>query len=71
MKKIHNSKFIELECKKCGQKQHTFNKPASTISCKGCEEVLATPGASHPTLTKNTKVVKKEENKKDKEEQKE
>ncbi|MDD4983282.1 MAG: hypothetical protein PHH82_00385 [Candidatus ainarchaeum sp.] len=64
MKKVHSSKFVEIECK-CGSKQYTFNKPASKISCNKCEEVLATPGASHPKLTKGAKIVKKEEKKKE------
>ena len=63
MTKIHNSKFIEMECKKCGSKQYTFNKPASKVSCNKCEEVLVTPGASRPNLTKNAKIVTKENKK--------
>jgi len=58
MKKMHNSCFLEIECKKCGGKQKVFNKPAKEINCNGCGELLAKPKASHPEFTKNAEIIK-------------
>ncbi|MFH1786749.1 MAG: 30S ribosomal protein S27e [archaeon] len=36
-------RFIKVECPGCGGKQVVFDKPASTVKCQSCEEVLVKP----------------------------
>jgi len=35
------SKFIKVKCKKCKNEQVIFSRPASTVKCLVCGEVLA------------------------------
>ncbi len=35
------SKFIKVKCKKCKNEQVIFERPASTVKCLVCGEVLA------------------------------
>ncbi len=35
------SNFIKVRCQKCKNEQVIFTKPASTVKCLVCEEVLA------------------------------
>jgi len=37
------SKFIEVECVKCGEKSVVFNKAATKVVCAKCGDVLAEP----------------------------
>ncbi len=65
MKKIHKSGFVEVECKKCGSKQHMFNRPATAVVCNSCGEPLIKPSGSNPIANENAKIIKpaKEEKK--------
>jgi len=38
-----NSCFIDIKCKACSKITHTFTHAQSTIRCKNCQELLATP----------------------------
>ena len=35
------SKFLRVKCKKCKNEQVIFERPATTIKCLVCDEVLA------------------------------
>jgi len=35
------SKFLEVVCPKCKNKQTIFNKPSNTVKCLVCENILA------------------------------
>ena len=37
------SKFLEVECKDCGNKQLIFNKASTTVLCQVCGATLAVP----------------------------
>lgn len=37
------SKFVKVKCGKCKKEQVTFERPATTVKCIGCGEVLAVP----------------------------
>ncbi len=41
--RMPNSRFLEVECPKCGQKQVVFNKAAMVVKCLNCGEILARP----------------------------
>ena len=64
MKKVHNSCFLEVECKKCSGKQKVFSKPAKEVKCSKCGELLAKPKASHPEFTKSAQIIKEKKEEK-------
>ena len=37
------SKFVKVACQKCKNEQVIFDKPATTVKCLVCGEVLAKP----------------------------
>lgn len=37
------SRFIKVECPRCGNIQIIFNKAATVVKCHKCSEVLAEP----------------------------
>jgi small subunit ribosomal protein S27e len=37
------SKFLEVECMKCGEKNVVFNKASSKVACRKCGESIAEP----------------------------
>jgi len=41
--KLPTSKFVEVECRKCGEKSIVFNKAATKVACKKCGETVAEP----------------------------
>ena len=42
-------KFLKVKCK-CKNEQVIFDKPASTIRCLVCNEVVAEPGGGKATI---------------------
>ncbi|PKK85318.1 MAG: 30S ribosomal protein S27e [Thermoplasmata archaeon HGW-Thermoplasmata-1] len=40
---VTSSKFVNVECADCGNKQAVFNKPATVVKCSVCGAVLAEP----------------------------
>jgi len=52
-----NSRFLEVECKNCHNKQIIFNKATAVIKCNNCGKVLARPtGGKSEILTKIIRV---------------
>lgn len=49
------SKFVEVECRKCGEKAIVFNRAATRVLCK-CGDVLVEPAGGFAHIT--GKVVK-------------
>ncbi len=37
------SRFLEVECPKCGNKQIVFDRSSSIVRCHNCNEVLVEP----------------------------
>lgn len=37
------SRFLEIQCKNCKNKQIIFNKASSVVKCLRCGEILAEP----------------------------
>jgi small subunit ribosomal protein S27e len=50
------TKFLQIECPKCGNKQVTFSAPASVVKCLVCENELAASTGSKINL--KSKVVR-------------
>ncbi len=50
-----SSRFLEVECKNCHNKQIIFNKATSIVKCNNCGKVLATPTSSKSKIL--TKIV--------------
>ncbi|RLI96749.1 MAG: 30S ribosomal protein S27e [Candidatus Aenigmatarchaeota archaeon] len=55
--KYPKSKFLLVECKKCGNKQIVFNKPATLVKCLKCGEEIAVPTGGKVRLI-NGKILK-------------
>jgi len=53
--KLPASRFVEVECRKCGSKMVVFNKAATKVVCK-CGETIAEPTGGFARIT--GKVVK-------------
>jgi len=41
--RLPTSRFLEVECKKCGEKAVVFNKCATVVVCAKCGDELAEP----------------------------
>jgi len=37
------SKFVKLRCNKCKNEQIVFDRPATTVKCLVCEDILLEP----------------------------
>ncbi len=52
------SKFVEVECPKCGNKQVVFSNSATVVKCSNCGETLVIPtGGKAKILGKVVKVL--------------
>ncbi|PKM92351.1 MAG: 30S ribosomal protein S27e [Euryarchaeota archaeon HGW-Euryarchaeota-1] len=52
-----DSRFLEVECKNCHNKQIIFNKATNIINCNNCGKILAKPtGSKSEILTKIVRV---------------
>lgn len=50
------SKFLEVECKKCGEKHIVFNKSATAVVCE-CGEEIVSPTGGHAQIKGRIKRV--------------
>ncbi len=55
-----NSFFLDIRCK-CGEINHTFSCAQSTIKCKKCNEILATPTGGKLELREGIGIKRKGE----------
>ena len=53
---LPTSKFIEVECPKCGNKQIVFDKASTVVRCQNCNEILVVPRGGKAEI--KAKVVK-------------
>jgi len=44
------SKFLEVECMKCGEKNIVFNKASTKVACRKCGETIAEPAGGFATI---------------------
>lgn len=52
-----DSRFLEVECKNCHNKQIIFNKATTKVKCNNCGKILAIPtGSKAEILTKIVRV---------------
>ncbi|MFH1623421.1 MAG: 30S ribosomal protein S27e [Candidatus Aenigmatarchaeota archaeon] len=54
--RLPTSRFLEVECRKCGEKAVVFNKCATVAVCGKCGDTLANPTGGFANIT--GKVVK-------------
>ena len=47
------SKFLEVECKDCGNKQIIFNKASTVVLCQVCGATLAIPRGGKAIIKAN------------------
>ncbi|MCJ7429072.1 MAG: 30S ribosomal protein S27e [Candidatus Nanohaloarchaeota archaeon QJJ-5] len=44
------SQFIEVKCNECGNEQTVFDKPAETVKCLVCDDVLLKAAGGRATI---------------------
>lgn len=56
---IPKSRFLSVECEKCGNEQIIFNKPSTEVRCLVCDETICEPtGGLGDVKTKITDVLR-------------
>jgi small subunit ribosomal protein S27e len=51
------SRFLEVECKKCGETNIVFSKTATVLECKKCGEEIAAPTGGQAFIRGRVKKV--------------